>query len=224
MAAIPAGEVRNPRQNLPLAILLAIGVVAVVYILIQVVCVGTLPELATSQRPLADSASRFMGQAGGALISAGAIISIIGNLNVVLLSGSRMPFAMAERGELPSILAQTSRRFRTPHVSIIVSAVAVLVLTLTGTFIYALTISTLTRLTSYVVTCAALPVLRRQPDAPPAAFMVRGGVVAAVLVLILAIWLLAHSTLIEARDATIAAAAGVVIYFAYKLTRRGRTI
>jgi basic amino acid/polyamine antiporter, APA family len=144
-------------------------------------------------------------------------------LNVVLLSGSRMPFAMAERKELPSILAQTSQRFRTPHVSILVSAAAVLALTLTGTFIYALTISTLTRLASYVVTCAALPVLRRRPDAPPAAFMVPGGVVAAVLVLILATWLLGHSTLIEARDATIAAAAGIVIYFGYKLTRHERS-
>ena len=84
MAAIPAGEVRDPQRNLPRAILIALGVVAFVYILIQVVCVGTLPQLAASQRPLADSARQFMGGVGGAVISAGAVISITGNLNIGL--------------------------------------------------------------------------------------------------------------------------------------------
>ena len=220
MASIPAGEVRNPRRNLPFAILVAIAVVAVIYILIQVVSVGTLPELASSERPLADAASRFMGTAGGAVISAGAIISITGNLNVVLLSGSRMPFAMAERKELPSLLGKTHNRFHTPHVAILVTAAIVLAVTLSGTFIYALTISTLTRLVSYAVTCAALPLLRRREDAPPAEFKVHGGEVIAVLVLILAAWLLSNSTLTEARDATIAAAAGLVVYFLYRSLRR----
>jgi APA family basic amino acid/polyamine antiporter len=219
MASIPAGEVRNPRRNLPFAILVAISVVAVIYILIQIVSVGTLPELATSERPLADAASRFMGTAGGAVISAGAIISITGNLNVVLLSGSRMPFAMAERKELPSLFGKTHNRFHTPHVAILITAAIVLAVTLSGTFIYALTISTLTRLVSYAVTCAALPLLRRQKDAPTAEFKVPGGTVIAVLVLILAAWLLSNSTLTEARDATIAAAAGLVVYFLYKALR-----
>ena len=66
MAAIPAGEIRDPRRNLPLAILTAIGVVAVLYISIQVICIGTLPGLATSQRPLADASGVFLGVAGGA--------------------------------------------------------------------------------------------------------------------------------------------------------------
>lgn len=71
MAAIPAGEVRDPKKQLPHALLIAIAVVALLYILIQIVCVGTLPELAQSQKPLADAATRFMGTAGGAIISAG---------------------------------------------------------------------------------------------------------------------------------------------------------
>ncbi|HEX9003607.1 MAG TPA: amino acid permease, partial [Blastocatellia bacterium] len=55
MAMIPAGEVRDPRRSVPFAVLVSLGVVAVVYILIQVVCIGTLPELAASKRPLADA-------------------------------------------------------------------------------------------------------------------------------------------------------------------------
>src|SRR5947199_8288814 len=76
MAAIPAGEIRNPQKHLPHALMIAIGVVAFIYILIQIVCVGTLPELAQSQKPLADAGTRFLGTAGGAIISVGAIISI----------------------------------------------------------------------------------------------------------------------------------------------------
>jgi amino acid transporter len=219
MAAIPAGEVRDPRQNLPRAILLAIGVVALVYILIQVVCVGTLPDLANSQRPLADVGRHVLGTAGAAVISAGAMISIIGNLNVTLLSGSRIPFAMAEQQELPSILATTNKRFHTPHVAILLSAAVVLVLSVSGTFIYALTISTLARLTSYAVTCAALPVLRRR-DEHPAAFKAPAGVAVSVAALLLAVWLLSNSTLTEARDAGIGAAVGFLVYGTYRLSRR----
>src|SRR5262249_38188251 len=85
MAAIPAGEIRDPQRNLPRALLIATAIVAVSYILIQVVCIGTLPELAKSTKPLADAGERFMGIAGGALISVGAMISIAGNLNVLVL-------------------------------------------------------------------------------------------------------------------------------------------
>ena len=216
---IGPGRVRIGREPLG-AGLPAIAVVAIVYILIQIVCVGTLPSLAASQRPLADSAINFMGTFGGAFISAGAIISITGNINVVLLSGSRMPFAMAERGEFPSILSRTHKRFHTPHVAILVTAAIVLAVTLSGTFIYALTISTLTRLASYAVTCAALPVLRRRKDIPAARFKVPAGEVVAVLVLILATWLLYNSTLREARDATIAAVVGLLVYFLYRVMRR----
>src|SRR5207237_2757292 len=74
MATIPAGEIRNPQKNMPHALLIATAVVAFTYILIQVVCIGTLPGLDTSTKPLADAGQRFMGTAGAALISAGAMI------------------------------------------------------------------------------------------------------------------------------------------------------
>src|SRR2546430_8314964 len=86
-ARIPAGEIRDPQKHLPRALLIATAVVACTYILIQVVCIGTLPELAKSTKPLADAGQRFMGTAGGVLISAGAMISIAGNLNILVQIG-----------------------------------------------------------------------------------------------------------------------------------------
>ena len=219
MAAIPAGEIRNPQKHLPHALLIAIAVVACTYILIQVVCIGTLPELASSQKPLADAGQRFMGTAGAAIISAGAIISIAGNLNIVLLSGSRVPFAIAEQRQLPSIFAAIHPRFFTPHVAILVTAAVMLILTLKSSFVAALTISAIARLVTYAVTCAALPVLRRRAGVPAAMFRVRGGPIIAVAALVLAVWLLANSTLREAYTALIAAAVGMVIYSAYRIAR-----
>src|SRR5207253_1941012 len=194
-------------------------VVACTYILIQVVCIGTLPELAKSTKPLADAGQRFMGTAGGVLISAGAMISIAGNLNILVLSGSRIPFAIAERKQLPSFLAQVNRRFFTPHISIVITAAVMLVLTLKSSFVAALTISAIARLVTYAATCAALPVLRRKPDVPKALFRLPGGSLIAIAALLLSGWLLANSTLREGIQAAIAAAVGIVIYYAYRIMR-----
>jgi len=129
-----------------------------------------------------------------------------------MLVAPRLPFAMAERRELPRFLATTHRRFHTPHVAILLTAVLVLALTLSGTFVYAATISVIARLVSYATTCAALPVLRRSPGGRPAAFAVPFGPAVAVVSLLLVAWLLAQASGRQARDAAIAAAIGFAIY------------
>lgn len=222
MAIIPAGETRDPQRNLPFAILTALGVVAVVYILIQVVCIGTLPELAASKRPLADASERFAGAIGASAITAGVAVSIVGNLTVLILAAARLPFAMAGKGELPRIFAATHDRFRTPHTAIIVTGGVMLALTLSGTFISSLTVSAIARLLAYIVTCLGLIALRRrdhQRQEFKAHFKVPAGGAVSIAALVLIVWLLANSTGREARDAMIAAIAGLLIYGAYKLLR-----
>lgn len=219
MAAIPAGEIKDPRKDLPRALLIAIGVVAIVYILIQIVAIGTLPELANSPKPLADAGQRFLGTAGGALISAGAIISIVGNLNIILLSGSRVPFAVAEQQQLPAFLGKVHRRFFTPHVSIAITATIMLLLTLRSSFVAALAISAIARLVTYAATCLALPVLRARGNVGLPLFRVRGGSIIAIGTLILIAWLLWNTTYDQRWQAAIAAGAGLVIYFGYRIYR-----
>ena len=217
MATIPAGEIRDPQRSLPRALLIAILVVVTLYIFIQVVCVGTLPGLGQSQKPLADAGSQFLGAAGGAIISAGAVISITGNLNILLLSGSRLPFAMAEQKQLPAFVGTVHRRFFTPYVAILITAGVMLFLTLKSSFLEALTISAIARLVTYGSTCLALLVFRAREDVPAALFRLPSGKVIATLSMLLIVWLLLHITLLEARAAAIAGAAGLVIYFAYWL-------
>ena len=218
MALIPAGEIRDPQRHIAFGLLTAIGVVALLYLLIQVVCIGTLPGLASSERPLVDAGSRFLGTAGASIITVGALISVGGTLNTIMLAGPRLLFAMAEQGQLPRTLAATHPRFRTPYTAILLSAVIMLALTLQGTFISALTISTVIRLLTYGATCLALPVLRRQGGTAP--FRVPAGMVVAVAATVLSGWLLSNSSWNDALAAGLAAALGLLIFFAYRLTKK----
>jgi amino acid transporter len=220
MAAIPAGEVRDPQRNLPRALLIAISVVASLYILIQIVCVGTLPSLGTSTRPLADAAGNFLGTAGASIISAGAIISITGNLNILVLSGSRIPFAMAEQKQLPQVVGRIHSRFFTPYVAILITASLMLYLTLKTSFVAAITISAIARLVTYGATCLSLPIFRRRSDLPTPQFVLPGGPVVAVLSLILIAWLLVNATWKEKTATLIAAAFGLLLYLSYRLYQR----
>ena len=215
VAIISAGETREPQRDVPFALLAAIGLVVVLYLLIQFVCIGTLPALATSERPLADASRIFLGAPGALLLSAGALLSLIGTMNATIFAMPRLLFAMAAQGQLPSVFTSTHRRYRTPHVAIVVSAAIMLALTLASTFISALTISTIIRLLVYVATCAALPVLRRRngtrDGAPPAPFRVPGGPVVAVTACALSVWLLTSSAPSDAGLVAAAAAAGLVL-------------
>jgi amino acid transporter len=133
-----------------------------------------------------------------------------------MLTGPRLLFAMAEQGQLPGWLASTHPRFRTPHVAILITAALQLVLAVTGTFLYALTLSTLIRLSYFALTCAALPILRRRDDVPAALFRVAGGWIISSLSVALCLWLLSNGSGREARDVAIAGAVGLLIYWRMK--------
>jgi len=221
-AGVTAGEVVNPRRTMALAFLIAIAIVAAIYILIQVVCIGTLPGLGSTERPLADAASQFLGPWGASLIALGIIASVLGNLNVSLLTNPRILFAMSGRKELPALFGAVHPRFHTPHVATLVTGAFALLLALSSSLIYALTVSTIARLIVYIVTCMALPTLRRKRNAPPAMMKVAGGSIISVIAVVVSLWLLTNSTAREARDSIIAAVAGLVIYFSYRLYSRRR--
>ena len=214
---VPAGEVRDPQRTVPFALLTTIGIVTLLYVLIQVVCIGTLPGLAESARPLTDASRRFLGEPGVYLLSLGVVISIMGNLTVQLLVTPRMLFAMGERHDLPKLLAAVHRRFRTPHIAIIISACVVLGLALSGTFIQLVTISVMARLVMYGATCAALPVLRRKGGVPPPSFRLPAGSVISIISVVLCIWMLLNSTKREAFMTGTAIGFGLLMYFGYRL-------
>lgn len=224
VAAIPAGEVEQPQRTVPRSLLTAIGTVAVLFIAVQVVCIGTLPNLGDSERPLADAAGQFMGTGGAVLITGVALLTALGTLHALMLTGPRLLFALAEQGQLPQRLAATHPRFHTPHVAIIITAVLQWALAVTGTFMYALTLSTIIRLSYFALTCAALPVLRQRdgddPSLPPAPFRVWGGWLVSGLAVLLCGWLLSNSSFREIRDVVGAAAIGLLIFGVMRFVNR----
>lgn len=216
-AVIPAGETKDPRKNVPFALLMALIFCAVLFLIIQIVAIGTLPGLAESKTPLADAAGTFMGRFGATFIAVGALVSVLGNLNGGFLAASRIPFAMAEQNELPKFLAVTHDKFKTPYLSIILTSLVMLVLTIQSSFLSAVAIATITRLLVYATTCASLPVFRRRENAPKAEFVAPLGIAVSILSLGLIAYLLLNIKLVEVRDVAIYVGIGLAIYFLQKI-------
>lgn len=212
-----AGEVRDPRRSVPFAILFSVGCVIVLYTLIQLVCVGTLPNLAASERPLADVALLLVGPAGAVVIAVVAVVSCAGVFGASMTPGTRLLFSMGDDRQLPHPLAYVHARFRTPVVAILITAAAILALAITGSFIYLVKVTLIARLSIYAITCVTLPVFRRSGIAPAAQFRLPGGTVVAVVSASLCVAFLANSSMRELLDVGVATAVGLAIYF---ITRR----
>ncbi len=219
---VSAGETQDPRRHLPRALITGLILVAVLYELIQLVCIGTLPGLATSQRPLVDAGRTFLGSSGALMITLGAAISMLGTLNGSMITISRLPYAMAAAGQLPRSLAAVHPRYRTPHVAVVFSGLLVLGLTLSEQFVYLLTVSTISRLLVFGVTCATMPKLRHSPGAPAARFVLPGGLLIPAAALALIGWLLASSSYAATRDVAVLTAFGALLYAIGRLHGRER--
>lgn len=220
-SVVLTGETKVPGKTIPFGLIVGLLIVAAFYIVIQTVSIGTLPELAKSERPIADAAATFMGPLGAAFVTVGALISIFGNLNVGVLASTRMLFAMSEQRDLPGVFEKTHAKFKTPYVAILATSAVILVLTIQSSFLTAVAIATITRLLVYVTTCIALPIFRRRRNMPPAQFSAPFGIGAAALSIGLIVWLLTNVDFAkEGRSVIVAAAIGLVIFAGFRLFGR----
>lgn len=198
-ATMNSGEMRDPHRDAPFALAAGLAGISILYIALQAVCIGTIDDLGASNRPLADSAIQLMGPVGGGLVTLGAVITMLGTLMVLMIVGSRVPFAMAEHNQFPSLFRSIHPRFRTPHIAILTHGALALILTANSSVIGALSASTLTRLVTYAATCAALIALRRRESSTAhAPFHAPGGIVAALAAISASLWLMMVSTRAEA--------------------------
>jgi APA family basic amino acid/polyamine antiporter len=212
---VPGGEARNPRRDVPFALIMTIIVVTLVMTLAQIVAVGTLPGLAASKTPLADAAALFLGAGGAAMITLGAVFSTSGNNMGQALSGSRNLFALAEQGDLPPFFGRVHPTFRTPMNAILVTAGVALTLALSGTFQTMAAASAISRLVVYVATCASMLRLRsaRFTDVvKPPAFVVPFGPIVPVAAIAIAMTILAGATPIQLRNGAAALMMGAILY------------
>lgn len=98
-----AGELKNPKKDLPGAISIGLGAVTVVYLLINAAFLMTLPisGIAGNLNAASEASTHIFGASGGKIVTIGIMVSVYGALNGYLMAGMRVPFAMAEHNLLP---------------------------------------------------------------------------------------------------------------------------
>jgi len=175
---IAAGEARDPKRDAAPSLFFGLGIVAVVYVLVQLVVVGVLPNAGASKTAVADAFSVLVGTGGATVVAVAALVSTFGYSVGSTLQGPRLLYAMGERRDLPAVLARISRLYLTPDVAIVVYGVIAFALAAAGSFAAIATFSAIVRLAVYGLTCVAALILRRRRpgEAPgfrmPAAWLV----------------------------------------------------
>ena len=154
-ATIPAGETRDPRRNIPRALLLTVAGVTLLYVVVQLAYSAS--GIGASDAPLADLAASELGPAGALLLGITAIVSVLANQLSAVTSISRITSSLADQGLLPLWFGRISPRFATPSNSILAVGGIGLALALSGTFVTLAVISTVSRLFAYVACIAAIP-------------------------------------------------------------------
>lgn len=155
-AVVPAGESKKPTQLIAKALIATLLFTAILYFLLQSITLSILPNVAASERPIADAAGVMFGEIGILIISIAAIVSISGNLSTVVFTAPRMTFALGEQGSLPRWFALVDKQNHIPKNSIVFLIIIALILALTGSFVWLAIVSSLARLIGYFVTIASL--------------------------------------------------------------------
>ncbi len=211
--SVPAGEMKNPRKDIPIAFFFVILGTTLIYTLIQVVATGTFPGLAQSEKPLADAAANFLGPAGGILIAIGALLAIAGVNSGIALTGPRNLYVLSADGFLPETFAKIHPKFHTPYVAIGINTILTLILFLTGTFEYLIIASVMVSLLQYIPTCLAVIVLRKKGSAVSKSYTIPGGYVIPCLALLTCFWLLFQMKLVVIMALFVGMVLSLPIYF-----------
>jgi len=129
-----AGEVKRPERNIPVALIAGVAVVAALYMLMNAGVQYVLPAkaIAASPRPASDAVALVMGRMGAGIVSAGMALSMLVTLNGTIMSGARVPYAVARDGYFFRALAEVHPRFHTPSMALAVQAALSIVLLLLG--------------------------------------------------------------------------------------------
>ncbi len=163
-----AGEVAEPQRALPIALILGVAIVGVLYMLTNAAVQYVLPAetVARSSSPSALATTVAIGSAGGLIVAAGMALSMLVTLNGTIMSGARVPFAAARDGYFFRAIADVHPRFRTPGVSIIVQAlVAIALLLLVGKFQALFSLAIFAEWLFYMIAASTVFVFRKtEPD------------------------------------------------------------
>jgi amino acid transporter len=188
-AVVPAGEAKRPERDMPLGLLLGLAVVAVLYMVIQLVSQAAVPDLANSKTPLLDVSATLFGPVGAILLMVGVAASVLANLISSMFSATRVTYALSLEKSLPRWFGEVHSRYLTPANSVVFFGIAAFLLAAFGSFTVLAAMTVLSRLFLYGMSCAAIPKLRPQFRGE-GRFILKGGYVIPVLGIAACVWLM----------------------------------
>jgi amino acid transporter len=217
-----SGEVRDPVRTVPRAILLALTLVAALYIGLQVVAQGVLgATLPGSTAPLVTTAASIFGPWGARLLAVTTALSAAGFLSADMLGSPRNIHALASRGQLPRALAAVHERFKTPAVAVGLYAMVCAFVAWTGSFRQLVVVGTSGTLALYLICCLGLLRLRaRGVSAFGAPFRAPGGPLVPIAASAIIVWMLSTLAWTELVAAAILVAVSGAAYAVQERRRR----
>ena len=133
-----AGELKDPVRQIPRSLIIGVVAVIGIYVLVNVAMLNVLPvgNIISSKNPSIDIAAILFGSSGAAFIVAGIMVSVFGTMNGDIMTGARVPFAMADRRQLPfhKILSKVHPSFKTPINALILECAIAVIYIITGSF------------------------------------------------------------------------------------------
>ena len=217
MVTYTAGETTMPARSIPVALFAGVSIVTACYILLNLVYLKLLPLEAVrgSTRIAADAADVMFGRGGAELLSMLVLVSALGSLTGIILTGPRMYFAMATYGDAPRALAHVHPRFRTPDTAIVAQGVWASVLAATGAYRELFTRVVYTEWIFFALMAAGLFVLRRRRDYDPP-YRAWGYPAVPIVFIVSSLVIVVHQVVVAPLQAAIglgAVALGVPVYY-----------
>ena len=158
-------EIERPERNIPLALILGVGIVAVLYMGMNAGIQYALPATAVAHAAVPASAAgeAALGRMGISLVSVGMMISMLATLNGTVMSGGRVPFAVARDGYFLRALGEVHPKFHTPALALVIQgAVAVLLIVVGGAFRELFSLAIFAEWLFYMVAASTIFVFRRR--------------------------------------------------------------
>ena len=220
-----AGEVSRPQRNLPLALIIGTGLITALYVAVNAVFLKAVPvaEMAGIEQPGSVASSRLFGAWAAIVVSFAVASAAAGCVSAGLAPGPRIVFALAKDGLFPSPFARVHPRFQTPSFGIVVQAIWMSLLCLSGRYDQLYTYATFFVILAYAGTGIALFVLRRKRPDLPRPYRCWGYPVVPLLFVVSSL-LIALNTLRQQPKETLAGIGilllGLPVYFAMRRKRR----
>lgn len=191
--AVAAKDMKNPKKNVPKALVTVMALVSLVYFLVLAISIGVLGgALSGANTPVADAAGAVFGSAGSYFITIGTVISV-GGINIAAsFLTPRSGVALAEKGLVPRCIAKNNKH-DAPYIAIIITVVGSLIMALSGTFGTLLQISVISRFIQYIPTCIAVLVFRKKYAGKEVNFRIPGGPIIPIVAVSISVWLLINA-------------------------------